>query len=265
MSERQKKTPDWMIERLALGELDAETAAAVRKRLADEGRSPDELLAAVGTSNREILTAHPAPAVAAEVRRRAQGNARWAWLVGTPVAIAGLAAVVLTVVFPGPLPTPVVDSQLESTTIKGDESVGPRLIVYRHDAGGARKLADGAQAARGDLLQLAFAGRPGGYFALLSLDGAGKVTVHWPEGGGRAPAVRDAGEIRLPSAYELDDAPAFERFFLVRSDAPFDVGPIAAAARGLAHRSGVRVAPLPLPLSFQQASLTLAKPGKEMP
>src|SRR6187455_749140 len=106
MSERQKKTPDWMIERLALGELDAETANAVRAQLAAEGRSPDEVLAALGTSNREILAAHPAPAVAAEVRRRAKSGSRWAWLVGAPLAVVGVAAVVLTVVFPGPLPTP---------------------------------------------------------------------------------------------------------------------------------------------------------------
>ena len=37
MSERQKKTPDWMIERLALGELDAVTAEAVRAPAARRG------------------------------------------------------------------------------------------------------------------------------------------------------------------------------------------------------------------------------------
>ena len=70
---------------------------------------------------------------------------------------------------------------------------------------------------------------------------------------------------RLPSSYELDDAPAFERFFLVRSDAPFDVGPIVAAARGPRGRSGARGPPLPLPLSYQQASLLLEKHRKEVP
>ena len=52
MSERQKKTPDWMIERLALGELDAATAEAVRAQLRAEGRSPEEALAAIAASNR---------------------------------------------------------------------------------------------------------------------------------------------------------------------------------------------------------------------
>ncbi len=266
MSERQGKTPDWMIERLALGELDAATADDVRQRLRAEGRSPEEVLAALATSNQEILAARPPATVAAEIdRRRARATARWGWLLGVPVAVAGVAAVVLTIAFPGPAPRPVGGDELEPTNIKGASSVGPRLFVYRHGAGGNQKLANGAEVAMGDLLQLAYAGRAGGWVALLSLDGAGKVTVHWPERGGTAVPVRDAGEIRLPSAYELDDAPAFERFFLVRADAPFEVGPIAAAARALANRPGERVAPLPLPLSFQQASLLLEKPRKEIP
>ena len=45
--------------------------------------------------------------------------------------------------------------------------------------------------------------------------------------------------MRLPSAYELDNAPAFERFFLVRADASFDVAPIVEAARALATRAPV--------------------------
>ena len=54
--------PDWLLERLALGELDAETAADVRRRLAAEGRSPDDIAAAVAASNREILAELPADA-----------------------------------------------------------------------------------------------------------------------------------------------------------------------------------------------------------
>ena len=267
MSERQKRTPDWMIERLALGELDAVTAEAVRAQLRAEGRTPEEALAAITASNQQILAARPAAAVAAEVQRRAQARrTRLSWLVGTPVALAAVAAVVLTIAFPGPVPRPVGDEAQEYIGIKGPGAeAGPRLFVYRHGAGRDQKLADGAPAARGDLLQLAYAGRPGGWVTLLSIDGAGKVTVHWPEKGNTAVLLVDAGEFRLPSSYELDDAPSFERFFLVRADAPFDVGPIATAARSLAGRSGARTALLPLPLSYQQATLLLDKPRKEVP
>jgi hypothetical protein len=267
MSERQKKTPDWMLERLALGELDAATAEAVRAQLRAEGRSPERALAAIAASNQQLLATHPAPRVAAEVQRRARARrSRLGWLLGAPIALAGLAAVVLTIAFPGPMPHPAGGDELESTRIKGaSPEAGPRLFVYRHGAGGDNQLADGTAAARGDLLQLAYSGRAGGWVALLSIDGAGKVTVHWPERGNAAVPVADAREFRLPSSYELDDAPGFERFFLVRADAPFDIGPISTSARALAGRPGARTALLPLPLSYQQATFLLAKPRKEVP
>ena len=43
MQHNKRNVPDWLLERLALGELDAETAADVRRRLAAEGRSPDDI------------------------------------------------------------------------------------------------------------------------------------------------------------------------------------------------------------------------------
>ena len=46
MQQDNRNVPDWLLERLALGELDAETAADVRRRLAAEGRSPDDIAAA---------------------------------------------------------------------------------------------------------------------------------------------------------------------------------------------------------------------------
>ena len=71
MQQNNRNVPDWLLERLALGELDAETAADVRRRLAAEGRSPDDILAAVAASNREILAELPATPTAAAIRQRA--------------------------------------------------------------------------------------------------------------------------------------------------------------------------------------------------
>ncbi|HMF41630.1 MAG TPA: hypothetical protein VKQ32_13220, partial [Polyangia bacterium] len=71
MQHDKKPVPDWLLERLALGELDAETAADVRRRLAAEGRSPDDVMAAVAASNREILAELPASPTAAAIRQRA--------------------------------------------------------------------------------------------------------------------------------------------------------------------------------------------------
>jgi hypothetical protein len=71
------------------------------------------------------------------------------------------------------------------------------------------------------------------------------------------------GEVRLPSAYELDDAPGFERFFLIASDRPFEVAPVLEAARALAAQPvAARRASLPLAPGLRQTSLALDKPQR---
>ena len=91
--------------------------------------------------------------------------------------------------------------------------------------------------------------------------------MHWPEGSADTAAPLSAkGEVKLPSAYELDDAPAFERFFLVTSEAPFAMTSVLDAARTLAaHPAAARTQALPLPPALTQLALTLDKTSKETP
>jgi hypothetical protein len=267
MATREKKTPNWLIERLAAGELDSETANDVRRRLAAEGRSPDAEIATLERSNREILEAHPPAGIATEVRRRAIAEARKrarprrTLMLGGALVAAGALALVL-------LPRPhTSDDDGWGDRIKGDLHVN----VYRHGADGDQRLPDGALAARGDLVQLTYRTPAQAHGVLLSVDGAGVVTQHWPvPDAPRSALLRVGGEVRLPSSYELDDAPGFERFFLVAADRPFDVAPVLQAARTLgAHPRTARYAPLPLPPGFVQASVALDKPrpssSKETP
>jgi hypothetical protein len=265
MSTHETKTPDWLIERLALGELDAAAAADVRQRLAAEGRDADVAIAAITASNREILDSLPPARVAAAVRERAGRKApRRSWLMAVPVLAAGVAALVL-VARPSTTTTTGHEITLEDDTrIKGLAKVH----VYKHGKAGDAKLSDGAPASRGDLIQLTYsAGTNGNFGALISIDGRGHVTQHLPEGAAEiAPRLSAKGEVKLPSAYELDDAPAFERFFLVTSETPFAMSPVLDAARALAARPpDARLQKLPLPASLSQDALTLAKPAKETP
>jgi hypothetical protein len=99
------------------------------------------------------------------------------------------------------------------------------------------------------------------------MDGRGTFTWHIPAGyaGGirTAPPLDPKGPVVLPSAYELDDAPGFERFFLVFAAAPFDVSDVESAARsagsglGTAADRGV----LLLPRGLGQLSLRVKKQG----
>ena len=195
-----------------------------------------------------------------------------AFLWSAPLALAGVAAMVLVArpwqqegahVFRDVVP------QYEDRVKGNDGLPPPRLYVYRHRTGGDQRLPDGARAARGDLLQLAYRSRGGGYGVLLSIDGRGKATLHWPEKSDNGAAkLQPADEVRVPSSYELDDAPAFERFFFVRAATPFSVATAIEAARALAAQPSARTQSLALPPGFEQISLALDKApaaSKEMP
>jgi hypothetical protein len=259
---KDTKTPRWLLERLALGELDAEAAAEVRRRAAAAGEDLDAALAEIAASNAQLLAEHPPARMAQAIRRRAEASRpprRARLWMAAPVLLAGAMALAVWVRPTGDHPGG--GDGPETTRVKGPAP--SRLVVYRHERGGDRPLADGAAAAEGDLVQLAYRERHAGFGLLLSIDGGGTVTLHWPDGKstGAAP-LETAGEARLPSAYQLDDAPGFERFFLVTAPRPFPVAAVVDAARALAARPReARTAPLPLPPTFEQTSLVLDKAG----
>lgn len=117
-------------------------------------------------------------------------------------------------------------------------------------------------------MQLAYDRSPDGLFGvLLSVDGAGRITQHLPEEGARASApLTSVREIPLPSAYELDDAPEFERFVLVTAAQPFAIGVVLDAARALAkHGPSAQTLPLDLGPGFHQTSVLLRKASKGTP
>ena len=88
------------------------------------------------------------------------------------------------------------------------------------------------------------------------------MTRHLPKTGAQAAALQAGPPVPLAEAYKLDDAPDFERFYLVTADEPFTVDAVIAAVRrrydGLAESTpaGDR---LDLPESFGQFSLVLRK------
>jgi hypothetical protein len=287
-----KKVPTWLLERAAQGELAAPQIDELKARLAAEGRSLDAELAALAISNQELHSQVDKGQTMAEIRRRAARSVETSsrrrsfsfWI--APLALAGSLGIGLLVLRPGhgvgPSSHPVGPTAQprqggsepdEQITFKGTEpSVSPRLWVYRHPAAAneqrPERLSDGARAARGDLLQLAYAaGRDGRYGVLLSIDGAGRVTQHLPEPGASAAAVlRSPNEINLPSAYELDDAPGFERFVLITSTQSFPVAAALDAARTLAAQgASARTAPLALSPIFHQTSVLLQKTSKGTP
>ncbi len=252
------RTPDWMLERLLAGDLPADEAERVRARLASEGGLGRlDVLRAEGERFR---AAHPPGPALAEIRRRAglpapRRRSAGRWLLA-PAALA-LAAAVAVVLLPRGGGEPGAGSGGDGFRGKG---LAPHLEVHRQRASaGPERLADGQAVRPGDLLQVSYVAAEARFGAVVSVDGRGGVTLHWPEGSGPAAELESGRAVPLPHAYRLDDAPGFERFFLVTGAARFDTGAVLEAARRLAASGRARTDPLPLAAGLEQRALVLIK------
>ncbi|NNC08081.1 ActD-like protein [Corallococcus exiguus] len=276
------RTPDWLLERIALGELPPDELAAARDRLSREPDGPARL-AALEADSRATLEAQPPDRVAREVKARfaradspaapraeaSPSRPSWRFL---PALVPVLAAATLVV-----LVRPGASSQeqeardpwsatgtggtpgvLEPTRSKG---LQPRLDVHRQVGTRTEHLTDGAPAQAGDVVQLSYTAAGHAQGVILSVDGRGTVTSHQPALGDTSASLDRSGTHLLPRAYELDDAPGFERFFLITSDTPFELEGVMAAARVLAASPEARTAPLTLPTGLGQTSFLLEKPS----
>jgi hypothetical protein len=247
---------DWLVELAALGEL----PAAAREEAA--GLAAE--VAALEREDQEILGALPAAQVAREVARRAAGSpaparrrpARRA-LLSAAAACAAAAGLFVVLSRTGGDRDREPPPGEEVTRAKGTS----RLLLHRKRGETIEPLErTGATAMAGDRNQISYL--PGGarHGAILSLDGAGLVTLHFPPAETASTRLASDGPVPLPHSYQLDDAPAFERFFFVTAAGPFDVKAVAAAARRLA-RDPARAAEanLPLPPHMSQQSFLLHK------
>ncbi|MFI4942949.1 MAG: hypothetical protein ACHP85_06785 [Burkholderiales bacterium] len=252
----EEPIPDWQLERFVLGELPEFETRAVRQALARDPRLRERLWA-LERSCAEILDQRPARVAAAAIRERlaaeASGPGRprgsfrsWAAL----AALVCAAAVTARFFMIQPL-----DGKPDVTRPKG--GIASRLMLYRKVAAApAEPLPDGSRARARDVVQIVYQLGAQRYGAIVSIDGRGNVTAHLPKTGGQAVALSAGAPVPLPEAYELDDAPAFERFYLVTATEPFAVEVVVAALR---RQAGAATGRLDLPGAFDQLSFVLEK------
>ena len=252
------EVPDVLLERHRLGELPPAEAEALARRMADD----DGLrlrLQALERSDEEIRRGITAR-LAAQVRARV-GAVRPAplsprgrfWPLPVAVAAAALAFAVL-----GPRAQVPVVPQPQADRIKG---LGPSLAVFRKTADRSEALADGDRARPGDLIRLGYRAAGRRFGAILSLDGRGHVTLHLPREGRRAVPLQAGEVVLLDHAFELDDAPRWERFFFVTSETPFDLAAVVDGARH-APLDGAPPAALALPAPLEQSAFSLEKEAR---
>lgn len=249
--------PDWLLERYALGELSADKLAAVKARL-DSVPEEAERLRLLRADNAAFAVQYPARTFAPAIRARAglkpRSGRKAVWLAAPALA---LAAAWMLVVGPGLGPSqPDVLSKGQHGAAA--ESVGAALHLHREGDG---ELTPGATAAQGDVLGFRFDVRDPGFGALFSIDGAGVVTLHLPESVAQGPIAVEPGRTTVDLGYELDDAPGYERFFLVLAQQPFDLDAVLHAAERLATGDG-QTGRLELPAELDVVDFVVTKPAR---
>jgi hypothetical protein len=150
----------------------------------------------------------------------------------TAALAASAAAIVLILNFPvfnGHIPV-VKDNDV--IRIKGME---PGISIHRKTGRSIEELKDMAEASEGDLLQIGYIST-GEYNhgTVLSIDGRGSVTLHYPESESGDTLIKVNRKVMLKRSYELDDSPYYEKFILIISKKPLDVKSIIERAKILA-------------------------------
>ena len=112
-----------------------------------------------------------------------------------------------------------VENSAGDTRIKG---LGARIEVWKKTADSAVQMSNLDEAREGDEIQLRYSVPEKCFGMLFSLDGNGTVTIHMADDN-RAIELAPGKMTTLPFAYKLDNAPKFEKFFLLTSRNTFSI------------------------------------------
>jgi hypothetical protein len=261
----EERIPDFFVEQVALGEASPLRRSRVERALGRE--ELDRRLEELRRSDAEILVRYPAAHMAERIRAEARATSpdrgltvvrkpsrRRALLLSVPLAAAaavGLALALLPRVLDGNTGQSL--SLPEATRVKGE----PNVLIYREGPKGAELLTDGQLARRGDRIQIKYVPAGWEYGAIVSIDGRGTVTLHYPAQAAGSTRLEGENEV-LDYAYVLDDAPSFERFFFVAAPKEFAAALAVGSAERLAGK-GAQRGSLDLPAGFVQTSVLLTK------
>lgn len=222
-----KQISDFKLERYLLGELPEVEMAALRKREAE-----DELFAARVKMMREegerFLAENPFSALEDKLENDQRSVERTLWLrVAAVLVVAfGIFSVVVlnrqTDIVNDASATSGMDVAMadvdNGTRIKG---MTAGLEVWKKMGDSAVQMVNLGEAREGDEIQLRYRVPQKCFGMLFSMDGNGTVTMHMGEGN-RAVELEPGKMTTLPFAYKLDNAPKFEKFFLLTSGEMFE-------------------------------------------
>jgi len=233
----EQRIPELFTEQDALGELPLDCSPEIRTRLEAEPQRSARL-AELNDSNRQFLADYPPEQTAREIRIRAEREIkkerRQMTLRLVTVVVPAAILLVLAVVFLAPM---IFETGKPEEGLLPPEVIrtkGPaRLVMHRKLAAGDEEIKSGGPARAGDLIQISYLAGDSVHGVIFSVDGRGQVSLHFPDDRSGSTILDKKGLVNLGFSYELDDAPGFERFFIVSSQEPIDVPKVLQAAEAL--------------------------------
>lgn len=176
-----------------------------------------ERLAAIEADREAFERDAPRLALPAPVRTPRRS---WVWPVAGAATVAVAAAAVLLV-----LPGEEQPSQ-ESSGVR--RKGGERIGVFVKHGQAVRQGASGEVVQPGDSLRFSYATDEPSYLALISVDGADRVTVYFPHAG-TAQAVEPGRDVALPGSTILDDTLGSETIYGLFCNHAAELEPVRAA------------------------------------
>ena len=224
--------PDWKLERYLTGDLPEGEMSEIR-----ELEKTDEVFARrvkmLREDNAAILRKMPFERLAEKMDARDCGAERKNNVIHFGfVKFAAAAALVLAVVSVAlfsqrevvpdagaPAMDVAMAAQDDGTRIKGMDA---RMEIWKKTGDSAVQMLNLDEAREGDEIQLRYSVPEKCFGLLFSMDGNGTVTMHMADGS-QAVALEPGKMTTLPFAYKLDNAPKFEKFFLLTSQKDFAI------------------------------------------
>lgn len=145
-------------------------------------------------------------------------------------------------------------TEKEIIYLKGSE----RINIYLNENNNIIELNDLNNVKEGDQLQITYFSTSM-YGIIFSVDGLNNITYHFPESINSSVAVQVGKEVNLPSSYTLDNAPHFEKFYLITSKDSFDFNFVNREIEKIEVTNGTITNDIKLPKKYNVESITLIK------
>ena len=250
------KIPGWLLERYLLGELPKSKLKKIRIQLKDNPNLREEI-ERLEKSDKNTLDKYSPASIVPEIMSRyiKEKNSKENIIRATPIFFKRV--LYFSPVFVSALVIFFIGLQIYKSNLSSSKNIkfeggtrvkGPQnqhanmqtthLIIHRKNNSNIELLENGVKAKAGDLLQLAYVVAKESYGVIFSIDGNGNVTLHFPDKKKESTALKQRKKVFLASAYELDDAQEFERFFFITSNSEIDVEQIIKSAETLAKNPG---------------------------